>query len=309
MSKRVRFNYELLKELSENYGFNFSNNMDEHYTRDTIIKGSCITLDCNGIFEKQFGYIYQYERYYCQDCISKMKKIKLENTNLERYGSIYSSQNDEVKKKNYNTNKNKSESEKQEINMKRENTNMESHGVKTAFEIEGVKEKIENTNLERYGAKNPFQSEELKQKIIETNIKKYGVKNPSQNAEIAQKNKKNAYKLKDYIFPSGKIIQLQGYEHHAINKLLNEYKIKEEDIFTDYNDVPEIWYMLENIEHRHYVDIYIKSLNKCIEVKSEYTWKKDENKNKQKQIYANKLGYIYEFWIFNEKGTLLNVIA
>ena len=53
-------------------------------------------------------------------------------------------------------------------------------------------------------------------------------------------------------------------------------------IIIGVKNVPEIWYIDENnIEHRYYVDIFIPSQNKCIEVKSLYTY----NKNKKINCY------------------------
>ena len=51
---------------------------------------------------------------------------------------------------------------------------------------------------------------------------------------------------------------------------------------------------------RHYVDFYIKSQNKYIEVKS--TWTNQTKKCVfQKQKAAKDLGLLYEVWIFDGK--------
>ena len=47
-----------------------------------------------------------------------------------------------------------------------------------------------------------------------------------------------------------------------------------------------------NKKHRHYVDIYIPSQNRCIEVKSTWTLTKDNVFLKQEA--GKKLGYKYE---------------
>ena len=63
--------------------------------------------------------------------------------------------------------------------------------------------------------------------------------------------------------------------------------------------IPEIWFVDKNSKkHRHYVDIYIKYQNKCIEVKSIYTYKKYEYTNLLKKEAAEKMGYSFEFWIY-----------
>jgi hypothetical protein len=94
-----------------------------------------------------------------------------------------------------------------------------------------------------------------------------------QKSEIAEKQANNSYQTKIYTMPSGKQIKYQGYENLAFDELVN-LKIDENDIFNKRVDVPEIWYYDNNGKrHRYYVDIYIKSQNKCIEVKSEWYFK------------------------------------
>jgi len=85
-------------------------------------------------------------------------------------------------------------------------------------------------------------------------------------------------------------------------KGVNE-KIHESDIIIGVKNVPEIWYIDENnIKHRYYADIYIPSQNKCIEVKSTYTYKINENVNLLKKEATIKAGYNFEFWIYDKKG-------
>jgi hypothetical protein len=74
-------------------------------------------------------------------------------------------------------------------------------------------------------------------------------------------------------------------------------------MLTERIDVPEFWYNDKNHKkHRHYVDIFIKSLNKCIEVKSTWTLNKNKEVVFLKQQSAKELGYIYEIWVYDEKG-------
>jgi hypothetical protein len=51
-------------------------------------------------------------------------------------------------------------------------------------------------------------------------------------------------------------------------------------------------------------DIYIKSLNKIIEVKSDYVYIKELQKNIIKKKACLYLGYNFEFWIFDGKHNL-----
>ena len=134
-------------------------------------------------------------------------------------------------------------------------------------------------------------------------VKKYGTEYSIQTTEIMEKASKNAYKLKEYMFPSGRIEKVQGYEHYALDDLIKNENINEIDIFTGCKNVPTIWYNDENKKkHRHYVDIFIKSQNLCIEVKSNWTAEKKKDNIFLKQKSGKELGYKYEIWIYNCKG-------
>ena len=113
---------------------------------------------------------------------------------------------------------------------------------------------------------------------------------------------KNAYKKKQYTLPSGKIIDYQGYENFALDELLFNEKIDENDIIVNRKDVPEIWYYDKNgRKRRHYVDFYIKTQNRCIEVKSTWTYQ-EKNNVEEKQYAGQQMGFNYEIWIFDNKG-------
>ena len=102
--------------------------------------------------------------------------------------------------------------------------------------------------------------------------------------------------------PSGKEIKYQGYENFALNEIINN-NIKEYDIITGCNNVPKIYYTDENgKKHFHFVDIFIKSQNKCIEVKSTWTLSLKKDNIFLKQKFAKEKGYEYEIWVFNKKG-------
>jgi hypothetical protein len=121
-----------------------------------------------------------------------------------------------------------------------------------------------------------------------------------QNAEFADKVLKNAYNLKTYIFPSGKAIKIQGYEHFALDELIQS--IAEEEIITGTINVPKIQYYDENGKsHQHYPDIFIPQQNKIIEIKSTWTAEKKKDCIFLKQQSGKKLGYEYEIWVYNGK--------
>ena len=259
---------------------------------------------------------------------NKESKDKMLKTNLEKYGAKCCLENKEIQEKIKNTNIEKYGIEnvgcKHEFHEKMKKTNLKKYGVnyplqnieiynkmeETCLEKYGVKSSLLNVEIknkanktiqEKYGVEYPSQNKEIKDKIIETNIKKFGYKNPMQNEEIAQKSSNNCYKTKLYIFPSGKEIKCQGYEPFALDELNKIYC--EENIITGCKNVPTIWYNdVTGKKRRHYIDIFISSKNKCIEVKSIWTLKKKNSNIFEKQNAAKEMGYEYEIWVYNCKG-------
>lgn len=174
--------------------------------------------------------------------------------------------------------------------------------LKMYFKVNLTKKK-----LERYGVENVFQSEMHKEKIKNTCLEKYGVENVMYDPDIAARSLHNMAKNKAYTFPSGNEVMVQGYEPFALDRLIQLEQIDETQIETQRENVPEIWYYdpLGN-KHRHYVDIYIQSQNRCIEVKSTWTFQMEHCYIFEKQEAAKNLGYQYEIWVFSEKGELVN---
>jgi len=159
-------------------------------------------------------------------------------------------------------------------------TNMKNRGVPYTMQDPSVVEKVTTTNRERFGG------------------------HPMQNAKIFEKCLKNGFKTKEYRFPSGRIDKIQGREHCALDELLQN-GVTEEDIVTGGKNVPEVWWYDEkNTRHRYYTDIYIPSLNKCIEVKSDYTFEVDKNVTLLKQKATMDAGYTHEIWVYQQVGKL-----
>jgi hypothetical protein len=135
---------------------------------------------------------------------------------------------------------------------------------------------------------------------IKNSLEKYGVEYPMQVPEIAEKSSKSAFIKKEYTLQSGKILQIQGYEHFALDELDTLYK---DDIINGNTNVPEIWYEDEDgKKHRHYVDFFIQSKHLCIEVKSTWTAEKKKDNIFLKQNAGKALGYYYEIWVYDAKG-------
>ena len=161
--------------------------------------------------------------------------------------------------------------------------------------------KARKTMKSKYGVENISQLDEIKNRKRETTFKNYGVEHPLQNKDIMEKSSKNCYKPKSFIFPSGNEIKCQGYEPFALKELVELYY--ETDIITGCKNVPTIWYNDENDKtHRHYVDIFIPSENKCVEVKSCWTIKDKKANIFLKQKRGKELGYSYEIWVYDKNG-------
>jgi len=163
--------------------------------------------------------------------------------------------------------------------------------------------------LERRGCEYPTQNKNVREKCKATCVKNWGVEHPCQNAELSEKASKNAYKSYDYIFPSGRVEKIQGTEKYMLNDLLQKEGIQEDDIIVKRNEVPEVWYEDENgIQHRYFVDCFIKSQNRCIEAKSTWTAEKKKDCIYLKQQALKDAGYLCEIWIYDGNGEIVDKI-
>ena len=268
------------------------------------------------------------EKYGCEHALQNEEiKNKVKETNLEKYGCEYGLQNEEIKNKrrisnllkygveNCNQLKDIKDKTKQtnlqkygveyvsqnpDIMEKIKESNLQKYGTKYGFQNEEIKQKIKDTNLSKYGVEYNLQRQDIKDKIKQTNLQKYGVEYVSQNPDIIEKMTKHMYKSKEYIFPSGNIIKIQGYENYALDELLKNESICETEIITGCKNVPTIWYNDKNHKkRRHFVDIYIPSQNRCIEVKSTWTAKLHDGNIFLKQMAGKELGYNYEIWVYD----------
>jgi hypothetical protein len=127
-----------------------------------------------------------------------------------------------------------------------------------------------------------------------------------QNAEFAEKASKNAYNPKEFKFPCGNTIQVQGYEPFLLKNLVEEGYIYE-DIITKRTDVPEIWYEQNNKQHRYYCDIYIPKINTIYEVKSTWTYEKDIEDIPLKKQACIDAGYLFEILVYDSKGMIQDI--
>ena len=252
---------------------------------------------------------------------------KIRQTNLEIYGVEYPSQNKEVKEKTKQTcierygvenvyqanifkEKQKNTiierynvehySQTPEFQESFKKTCLERYNVEHVSQTPEFREKVKQSFIKHYGVDNPNKVPEIREKIKQTNLKRYGVEYPSQLKEIMEKTQKNAKKYKEYTMPSGVIRKVQGYESFALDELIKTYS--EDDIKTDRKDIPRITYVSNDKNKYYFPDIYIKSENKIIEVKSTWTYSCKEDNIQEKSNATKSAGYNYEIWIYDKKG-------
>jgi len=198
-----------------------------------------------------------------------------------------------------------------ESNQKRKNTWLKKYGVGNPAKSAEIQDKIKATVLERYGAENYFASTEgidrLKQDWSDPsrrqsridNIalawqKKYGC-HISQVPEIQAKQQK--FKTRKYTLPSGKQVNIQGYEDRALDELLPIYG--EDDLLIGSSQTPKITYVYDGKKRIYFPDIYIISKNQIVEVKSTWTFKIDEEKNLAKEKASVDQGFLFAFMIYS----------
>ena len=176
-------------------------------------------------------------------------------------------------------------------------TCMEKYGVSNAGQIPEVIEKIKDTFNTKFGG-HPKKTKEVQDKWKATCLDKYGG-HPNQNKEVQAKSEATSFHYKEYMMPSGMIVKYQGYENLALDELVQQYE--EEDILTGRTNIPTIDYYINDTKHVYFPDIYIKSENKIIEVKSEWTITLKRGNVEEKALATIKAGYRYEIWVYNDK--------
>jgi hypothetical protein len=176
-------------------------------------------------------------------------------------------------------------------------TIMKKYGVENPGQSESIKKKIQNAWSTKYGG-HPKTNKDVQEKWSATCLEKYGGHH-NQNKEVQAKSEATSYHYKTYMMPSGNLVKYQGYEDKALDELVQLYE--EEDICIGRANIPSIDYHIDDKKHVYFPDFYIKSLNKIIEVKSEWTIKLRRGNVEEKALATIKTGYKYEIWIYSDK--------
>lgn len=266
---------------------------------------------CEELYTKPFYAIADNGGAFCKDCTNKNTKAKMEETTMERYGVKNAFESEDIRNKIKEANIQKygtaAPAQTEEIKKKREATTMERYGVKHISQLPSMQQKAKEAVKEKYGCDNVFQNKEIQEKSKETMLLKYGVEYSMQSLDIQDKQQKAAHAYKEYVMPSGAIRHVQGYEHVALDTLIKEHSIQESDIITDRKEIPRIEYTYNEQTKYYFPDIYIKSQDKIIEVKSSWTYEKDREKNEAKANACLNQGYKFQFWLYSKKGRKLTL--
>jgi hypothetical protein len=266
-------------------------------------------------------------------------KEKSKKTRLEKYGVEHVQQCKEIREKT-------------------QNTNLEKYGVKHIFHTKECVKKALKTMKERYGVYYPMQNSEIREKMMQSVLEKwgtpyvlqsqkfcedvilpkygslyhggsdnwkkklmerYGVENPMHNLEFFKKAQENAFRIKEYELPNGKIIKYQGWENLTIKELLEDKNfpfvcdtVDPDSIRTE--DIEPFDYKFGGKNYRYYTDIEIVGSNCFVEVKSTWTYSIDIERNLAKWRAVGSSGHnlivvIYgsdekrrNAWLFDETG-------
>lgn len=296
-----------------------------HVLKKDYTNHICQICGSNLLFNEKFFY----PEYCSRSCTAagsrekftdeKMLEIvnKRRKTNLRKYGELSASKNSEVKKKRIETNLKKYGKESpmqckeiQERQFKKmQKTNLRKYGVKSTLSLDSTKEKYISTMNVKYGVDSPWKNKKIKEKMENTTLERYGDKSYAKTSNWMERFRNHEWgnRYYDYTLPSGKIIRIQGYEKYAIDHLL-ENGYEEKDIKTVSKEKPSFKYNYLDKERIYKPDIYLKSENLIIEVKSLFTYDLENLMNLEKEKSCIMQGFKFQFWIFDRKGNL-NIIS
>jgi len=232
-----------------------------HWSADPAVKEKK-RLTCNSIF----GVDNPYQ--------NESIKEKIKQTNIERYGCEYPLQSRDIRELRSTNYFSKTgfyhQSNNPEVREKIKQTIIERYGCENSFCIPWVRDKAKSTIFDRYGKQFFMQTLDFSNKSKVTMMRRYGCENPMQCSSIFNKWHSSSLSRYSYTLPSGKIVNVQGYEPKALDLLL-QYFDEDEIIAGNATKIPRISYFFNKKEHYYFPDIWIPSINTLIEVKSSWT--------------------------------------
>lgn len=202
---------------------------------------------------------------------------------------------------------NMSDGKRIEVANKKKQTCLERYGDEYVVNSQYTRDKIK----EKLGVERPQYLENYGEICRESYIKKHGheFKHTEETIERIKATKIEKYgsvmaatsRYREYTFPSGKIVKIQGYEDVALTKLLETYD--ENDLIVGRKNIEKFCGSFlyldpdDQREHIYYPDIFVKLEDKFIEVKSPFTYKAHERINALKRQCVIDRGFCFEFWI------------
>jgi hypothetical protein len=260
---------------------------------------------------------------------------KIKATNLERYGHTQCLLNTEIANKAKKTNLKKYGCENpiqsSEIKNKVRETSLKKYGCDNPAQAQSVKEKMKQTNISRIGYENAMMSDTVKDKSQQTCWARYGVAFTGATQQVIEKRKKtiqtrygvdhqmfidevaekafvnaskNAFTKKEYVWKTGEVSTVQGYEIATLRYLENK-GFGYGDIISDRKLIPRFEYVFQNKQHKYYPDFFIPEKNLIIEVKSNYFLEKERNQNIEKFKAVTAVGYNFHLDVRNRKGEII----
>lgn len=309
-SERVNHNQDLLDSIVKRDGCELIGDYG-HLNRETIITFLCGVSTCRRRHQKTHRNLNEFGAF-CASCTVMKGVDKAKGTFMFKYGVTNPQKCDKIKEQTEKTVMArfgvKNPMQNKEVREKGKATNVIKYGVENPFQSQEIKDKIKEKNLQQYGVEHSQQREDVKERSIQTCLEKYGVRHSTQVPEIFEKCMRQAYKLKEYVFPCGTVVEVQGYEPYALDMLVAmDYTF--DDITIAKHAVPNIWYdALDGKKKRYYPDIYIERENTIIEVKSDYTWRVDKLKCDLIRKECDKRGIKFYVWVFNKNQELVECV-
>jgi hypothetical protein len=187
--------------------------------------------------------------------------------------------------------------------------------LKTSYGINPHIPTIEERQMisKRMITDNPMYNKDIQTKRLNSCIKKYGsdplhwektklkALSVRYDANGSFSHYKGFFKAKSYIRPDGSIIKVQGYEPLALDYLYAKYEMNDIVIC---GRLHMFYYHVDNNKRRYFPDIFIKSENRYVEVKSPYLFETYKDINEQKRQSVMDKGFNYSFFIFDRNKQL-----
>lgn len=215
-----------------NRGYVFTKYGDEFEVKIEDLQNSSgvyINIECDYCHEDFTATYKQYNKYRKsitnKDCCKSCKILKIQETNLVKYGVENYSETKEYHDKckitslaNWGT---EHPMQNDELKNKAKESSILKFGVDSYMKTDECKEKIIKTNLEKYKTKSPMQNESVKEKTKITNMLRYGVNNPFESEQVKIKIKRhyqNKYGVDNYV-------QTQEYKDRSKETLFQNYGV------------------------------------------------------------------------------------